>query len=603
MKKIIKSFEKIYNIKLYDFQKKALNELQKGNLTEIPTGSGKSLISLIFVIKKILEGRKVIFSFPNSSLAKRDYEFAVPLLEHFNISHRLLDCACKGNNYDIDIVYGSSEIFVFDYLNDIPQHFDFAFLDEMDFTLIECASSSMSVGNTYSYLPDKNFIQFGIDFFLSLKGKEIQEKNLGEASLEYFDCDYVYSLYDSSYMFTTNGYDKILQIPNLQKQIEYTLEALLFHKKDVDFSVKDDRIVLINKYNGRITKNSKFKSSIQSVLEVYYKVPLTEYSELGISMSYPVYFSKFKNISGVSATLKSYEDSFNLLFGLNVIKIKGLNGIIKTEKEQFFINNKIRNNKVIDKVLENPDIPFLIIAHDDISAKEFANECSLREIEYSLLINNNLNDEIDIIKEAGTQGKITISTPILGRGTDIKDYSEGRLYIILLGHGLVEAVDIQIKGRTARNKLNGNFCVYNSLDDIIFKGLDKHKLYLNTLTPKKLISIIKKQQKINSSITLSTLLENYKFEKILDVHSQKLKHQMGYYNEDVLITEINKIVFEILWCNLIYNLSFDYYHSFEQDKFKSLVSTLQESEREFKGEFDRLVNVFLSDYNRVERKI
>jgi len=643
-----------FSIELYNEQILAILIMYNDYIVEMKTGEGKSYVGLVINILKALES-KVYFVTVNNYLAKRD---AVKFEEIYNIfgltvsyneTHSENDEVDKKSIHECDVIYTASDELIFDYLRTRDKteklvKFDNVILDEVDFVFIDNATSVCSVAEGESRGLEKSYIakmDIAYEIIDSMQGYEINKKENEDEVYFYYDCDYVYSMYNKSIQITENGYSKFYKIfgrnlfsknDTLYSLIIYALEAKHFYIKDRDYFVKNNNVCLINRYNGRGMENSKFSSRLQNAIERKEKVELSQIEKKENSIAYQLFFSKFDTFTGMSGTAYSSRDEFREILDVDTIAIpehkknKRIDhGIIVTKTK----NEKYK--KAIDFVVEkNGDYtPILVVTSSEPETFTFEKLLKFKGLEAKTLTNHNTDIEEEIIKNAGIISNITISTNLVGRGTDINidDDMEklGGLCVVSINKFTSDRVDLQVVGRAARQGQNGSNVFIISLEDELFKFMDSKELnyYLNLKD--ELFESDKIQRQIKKDIKVLqdrvTKLEkderkyNFIFDEMLDevrkdifkekIEIENIKTEVALRNDVMIkIDEISKEAPYETIINKIYSILLkQYYHEFAFDinYLKRDVHTM-ESRKEFvAGRFKKeLYSKFDMYKNRVK---
>lgn len=509
----------ILDMKPYKEQYYCALGLYEGYVTEFATGEGKTLACLIAALLCNLRNNKVHIVTVNDYLSKRDYEFAKPLYEALNVSSGYNE---KGSEelYLNEVIYTSSHNIVFDYLKGFQIPFETVIIDEIDYSIVECANSNFSISTQYKYVPSTDEYVLARELLNCFEGKELQKcKDLQVESLfSEITCDYVYSKYNQDVYFTYRGIEKLNSIFKDSNFLENnsafyatlitTLKVELFHVNGIDYMIIDGEVSIINQYNGRVFYHSSYQADVQTAIEVKEGVKVTTKTLLNNSVSYQIFFSKYENLVGLSGTVKDAQDDFREIFCKDVLIIKER---IKSKrvdlKDKVFLTKAEKYSCLVDIIKENNMQSILIIAEDEKASYEVEKSLSLYGINSKILNNSVDSDsEGELVKQAGQPG-ILISTNMIGRGTDIKSED---LFIIVLQHYFSKRIDRQIKGRTARQGNKGKCVFLVSLEDSLFRFLSVEK--------KNQLEIELKNNKLNYSNfikmieTLQDNIEGHYFE-------------------------------------------------------------------------------------------
>lgn len=523
----------IYKIDVYDEQILGAIALYKHNVLDMKTGEGKTIVALMSSILHVLNKSKVHIITANEYLVNRDYNYGIKILDKLNIKTAMLTekmrFAEKREPYTSDIVYGTAKTFCFDYLNDslvkdidkrIFKNLDVAIIDEIDFILIEEARSPISISgkdddeglNILVELNDYiNEFILNVDFIIDDKTKNIEFNDEGFKKFE--------SLLVKINFIKNN---KDLYTYENTKYLQFFYQTIKAHyvlKKDFDYVVLDNKIVIVDENTGRLITGKTWNNGLHQALEIKEGLEIHKDSKTLATTSLQGFFSKYKNISGMSGTSKDDEIEFKEIYSLDVIEIpthkksnrKIIEDIIFSEKQyalKFLLDDVLKNH-----TLGRP----ILIGTTNIKDSELIYEALKKEnIVCEILNAKNNEKESLLIESAGKFGNITISTNMAGRGTDIMlggnrdteiqslmdinniSYDEafhiwkkenikinelGGLYVIGFSRASSKKLDNQLLGRCARQGDNGSCRFYLTLEDELLNVFGKAaKLLWNTIT-------------------------------------------------------------------------------------------------------------------------
>lgn len=556
---IAEAFKRVMKIEPYDEQIMCAIAMHRGYISEMKTGEGKTICAVFMAILSSFRGQVHVVTV-NEYLAKRDYQNMKEVYEFLGVSciANSDDMSKKREIYQSDIIYTSSSELAFDYLkNEFDGKYPFgrlntAILDEIDFILLDNANSSfsISVDTNNTKLKNLNIYIAMKSIFDGLTGGEISNKSsrpLNEEYIERLNLDYIYNKHEKNIHITKNGLKKVERIfglnsivdsPSLYKALLLTIEAHVFFKKDDDYLVRDGKINLINKANGRIMKNSKKEFGLHQALEIKEGLRVSGVNSFENRISYQVFFSKYSHLTGMSGTVKDAEDEFVELFGAPVFvvpthrkqrRIDYQDIIFKTKEEKirYLLNNVNKLNR--------KGQPTLIITENEKEAHEVY-EIVSKDLKVNILSVGSLDDEEKIVDESGKFGAITISTNMAGRGTDVKledrSVEAGGLFVISLNRFESKRIDNQVRGRSGRQGQIGHNRFLISLEDRIFenlemlvlnkyKGLDDSVFYTQSMQ-QKLRKVLDKLQKKTDSRAFRLRKFNYYIDLIIENYKQHI---------------------------------------------------------------------------------
>jgi len=531
---------RILKIRPYKEQLMCAYALYKGHIAEMPTGEGKTLVA---VMTALLLKDTVHIVTVNDYLAKRDYTLMKPVYDFFDVT---VDYNCKNKNkqnlYSNQVIYTSSSELIFDYLrNELKPVFQFplnnVIIDEIDFVLLDNALSKFSIATgKYENINVENF-KIAKEIMPMLKYKKVSKRSFINYSEEKgVHC--VYSNYYGTAYFTDEGMNLIEKIfgknvfyknINLYKALLATIEANLLFENGRDYIVKDNKIILINRANGRKMIDSKLDSYLHTAIEIKESVPVTLKNSLNYSMSYQVFFKKYKNMVGMSGTIHSAYKEFEEMYKVPTIIIPSHNESKRIEYADLIFNTKKEKYEYLRYYIKckwNKKQPILIVTGNDYESNKVYEMLKNNDIKSNLLNSYTDSFEEEIINNAGKKGNITVSTNMVGRGTDIKiddeEKTEKGLKLICLNRFLDKRIDEQVRGRTARHGEIGEcvFCI--SLEDEIFDYMNSHE-YRQF---RKLLKTTKRNiTKILDKIQEDISERNYKIRKLNFALDMVLEYQ------------------------------------------------------------------------------
>lgn len=469
----------------YKEQKKAAKEIFKGNIVDMKTGEGKSLVVLISLLMAAREGRKVYVVTSNDYLSERDYNYSKPLLEDLGLKSVFLKSSVGGSNETYksnNVIYATGSTLIFDYLRGIKADYDFVIIDEIDYILVECANHDFSVSDGSEgkvRMPEDIFRMCkkiaDIMTYTARKGTDKKEDYLFDMQYEY---DVVINYTAKSLGITTSGYEKLRRMLGDFSENPLFLEALIatlyvkhLYIRDKHYIVNNGEIIIINESNGRISINGSNDICIQTAIEVKENVEVTAKALLHNTCSFPVFFSIFKTLTGLSGTASYVPFDFSLIYGKDVKKIKEHFRNRRQEIYKYFKTDAERIEEII-RISESEHNPILIVTDSDSRTNKIAEILSerTRNKHIKVLDNRVLAEEAELLQSIKRTDAILISGKIVGRGTDItlpESFEEG-LTVIVAQRFFSERAERQVIGRTGRNGRKGTCYVLTSEDDTIF---------------------------------------------------------------------------------------------------------------------------------------
>jgi len=456
--------------------------LHQNKIAEMATGEGKTLVATMPAYLNALNGRSVHIITVNDYLAKRDrywmggiYEFLgleVGLIQHaMNIEERK-------KAYAADIVYGTNNEFGFDYLRDnmavrledvVQRGHDFAIVDEVDSILIDEARTPLIISgpseeSTKIYQQINRIatrLQEEIDYKMYEKEKTVALTEEGVTQIErLLQID---NLYDEKNM-------------NLQHHFIQSLKAQRLFKKDVDYIVKNGEVIIVDEFTGRLMFGRRYSDGLHQAIEAKEGVEVARENQTLATITFQNYFRLYQKIAGMTGTAKTEEDEFIHIYNLPVVIIPPNRTLVRynysdviyrTEKEKF--------KAVIKEIVEVHKMgrPILVGTVSIDKSEKLSKLLEKENIEHNVLNAKNHEREAEIVAQAGQGRKVTISTNMAGRGTDIvlgeKIAELGGLHVVGTERHESRRIDNQLRGRSGRQGDPGSSRFFLSLEDDLMR--------------------------------------------------------------------------------------------------------------------------------------
>lgn len=534
--------------------------LNDGNIAEMKTGEGKTLVASFPAILNALVGNVHIVTV-NDYLTKRDSEILKPLYNFFELSVGLLNKDTvfqKKENYECDIVYATNHELGFDYLRDnlvlrkeekVQNSLDFVIIDEVDSILIDEARTPLIISGETNSNKDV-FILANETTKNLIQGKEIRNRF---NKLEKLEGDFIIDEEKKEVFLTEEGITKVekfLGLENLYEErnatmahyIENALKAHYVMKKDKEYVVKDGEIVIVDEFTGRLSEGRRFGEGLHQALEVKEGVKIQSDSQTLSSITYQNFFRLYKKMSGMTGTAQTEATEFAEIYKLNVISIPTNIKIKRIDRHDLiFMTEKDKFNAIFEKILEiNSKGQPILIGTASIEKSELLHKfLEEKNIKHNVLNAKNHEYEASIIEKAGEKGAVTIATNMAGRGVDIKINDEvkslGGLYIIGTERHDSRRIDNQLRGRAGRQGDNGYSIFYLSLEDHLIKifGGEKLKTIVKTLG-------IDNSDSINSGMITKSIEKAQK--RIEDMNFESRKYVIEFDN---IVNEQRKVIYKV----------------------------------------------------------
>lgn len=481
--------KRVLGMRPYDVQLIGGLALLDGNIAEMPTGEGKTLVSSLPAYTRALEGKGVHIITINEYLARRDAEQIGQIHKFLGLTVGLnipdLTLEAKKAAYNADITYGIGTEFGFDYLRDnmasslmeqVQRPYHYAIIDEIDSILIDEARTPLIIAekkpaHSHLYSLCARFISTFIkdrDYLLDEETKAITLTEVGISKIE------------KAFMIE-NLYE--LEHTTLFHYVHNALRANVIFQRDVDYIVHEGEIQLIDLFTGRIMEGRSLSNGLHQAIEAKEGLKTTEENHSVASVTIQNYFRMYPILSGMTGTAKSEAKEFLQVYNMEVIQIPTNKPVIRIDHEDLVFDTTEEKLKAVlaDVKLRNKKGQPILIGTTSIRQSEiFAELLEKESIKFQLLNAKNIEEEAEMIAQAGQIGMITISTNMAGRGTDIllaEGVSDlGGLHVIGTERHESERIDLQLKGRAGRQGDRGSSQFYLSLEDELFVRYNPEKL-------------------------------------------------------------------------------------------------------------------------------
>ncbi|PPR78579.1 MAG: Protein translocase subunit SecA [Alphaproteobacteria bacterium MarineAlpha2_Bin1] len=422
------------NERHYDVQLLGGIVLHKGNIAEMKTGEGKTLVSTLAVYLNSLSGKGVHVVTVNDYLAKRDSEW---MGEIYNFLGLTVGCITPGiednlrrDQYACDVTYSTNNELGFDYLRDnmkydlesmVQRPFNFAIIDEVDSILIDEARTPLIISgpgeqssdlykSLNKLIPELNDQDYEKDektksINLTDSGVEKLEKLLAESGLLKGD-----SLYD-------------IDNVSIVHHANQALRAHQMFQKDRDYIVKNDNVVIIDEFTGRALDGRRYSEGLHQALESKEKVTIQQENQTLASITFQNYFRMYPKLAGMTGTAITEAEEFNDIYNLNVVEMPTNKPIIRVDEDDEIYRT---NNEKIKAIVENikkcihSGQPVLVGTVSIEKSEELSKILKKNKISHRVLNARYHAQEAQIIAQAGRIEAVTIATNMAGRGTDIK---------------------------------------------------------------------------------------------------------------------------------------------------------------------------------------
>lgn len=486
--------EEVTGLRLYDEQINAAKSLYKENIVNLVTGGGKTLVIILTAMLFLRDGRKVYVISTNDYLVRRDFEYAREIYAALNKKPCLILGPHGGTRdmYELsDIIYIYSQTLVFDYLRGLEPDYDVALVDEIDYVLVEAASNTFAVATGgRNIIPPQEVYRAAYELCEMLL--PVKRTNASKREDELFDMQYeadvILDLPYSYASLTQRGYEKLnALIPGITENrlfmeaVRSCLQAIFFLERDIDYFIKDGEILLIDQNSGRVGIDCYYDICLQTALEIKEELPIRGKFLLENSISYSVFFSLFKTVTGISGTANYVPYDFGNLLG-KAVKTQSPHFKVKRKEYYEYFRCDSDRLKRIETLLSENTAPILIATGSDKRSREvyeYTSGFSGKEI--YILDNTTLENEAELLEKLKTENSVLISNKIVGRGVDIvvSENTKTGLIVILAERLGSTRAEKQLIGRTGRNGIPGTCYILTSREDRIFSFSETEDISLN----------------------------------------------------------------------------------------------------------------------------
>ncbi|MFZ3009649.1 MAG: preprotein translocase subunit SecA [Candidatus Microsaccharimonas sp.] len=495
--------DRVMGMRHFDVQLIGGMVLHEGNVAEMKTGEGKTLVATLPVYLNALEGKGVHVVTVNDYLAQRDagwmgelYDFlgmSVGVIineasfvydptfdnpDHDDPRIKKLRPSTRKEAYAADITYGTNNEFGFDYLRDNmvnevellrQRDLNFAIVDEVDSILIDEARTPLIISAPAAENPE-SYLQFA----------KVAAKLTPE--------DYVLDEKRRMVALTDDGVDKVqrlLGVKNLYSpeyvrsvyHMDQALRAQTLFRRDKDYVVtKEGEVIIVDEFTGRLMQGRRYNEGLHQAIEAKENVPVLQESMTLATVSFQNYFRLYKKLSGMTGTAFTEAEEFSQIYSLEVVQVPSNRPIARIDKQDLiFRTEKAKLKAIADAIAEyhKQGRPVLVGSASIAKNELIADWLTKAKIPYELLNAKNNEREAAIVDKAGEKGAVTLATNIAGRGTDIK-LGKGVTELgglVVLGSERHESrrIDNQLRGRGGRQGDPGETQFYVSTEDDLMR--------------------------------------------------------------------------------------------------------------------------------------
>ena len=483
--------------------------LHQGRISEMKTGEGKTLVSTLPAYLNALEGKGVHIVTVNDYLAKRDSEWMGQIHEFLGLKVGVIlnsmDNDQRREAYGCDITYATNNELGFDYLRDnmviykeqlVQRGLHYAIIDEVDSVLIDEARTPLIISGQ-SGKSTRLYEACDILARQLVRGKESAELTKMAAIMKEEieeEGDFIVNEKDKNVNLTADGVAKVenfFKIENLadpehleiQHNIILALRAHNLMHRDKDYVVKEDEVLIVDEFTGRIMPGRRYSDGLHQAIEAKEKVKVKRESKTLATITFQNFFNKYNKKSGMTGTALTEEKEFRDIYGMDVIEVPTNVSVARLDRQDAVYKTKREKlAAVISEIIDShkKGQPVLVGTITIEASEEISELLKKKNIPHKVLNAKFHELEAEIIADAGQPGVVTIATNMAGRGTDIKlgegVKENGGLKIIGTERHESRRIDNQLRGRAGRQGDPGESRFFISLEDDLMRLFGSERL-------------------------------------------------------------------------------------------------------------------------------
>ena len=425
---------RVLGMRHFDVQMVGGIVLHRGEIAEMKTGEGKTLVATLATYLNALEGKGVHVVTVNDYLARRDAEWMGQI-------HRFLGLTvgvivpnigehARREAYACDVTYGTNNEFGFDYLRDNMKHergqmvqrpFNFGIVDEVDSILIDEARTPLIISGPTD---DKSDLYMAVDAVVKRLDEVDYEKDEKSKNISLTEDGVEKTermLEDAGLLVGSNLYD--IENTQVVHHLDQALRAVVMFKRDTDYIVKDDKIVIIDEFTGRMMDGRRWSNGLHQAVEAKEGVHIEPENQTMASITFQNYFRMYPKLSGMTGTAATEAAEFYDIYKMNVVTIPTNVPVLRNDEEDEFYKNTNDKFQAIAKLIRerNESGQPVLVGTVSIEKSELLSDFLNKEGVTHNVLNARFHEmEAHIVAQAGRVGAVTIATNMAGRGTDIQ---------------------------------------------------------------------------------------------------------------------------------------------------------------------------------------
>jgi len=586
------------NMRHFDVQLIGGIVLYNGNIAEMKTGEGKTLVATLPLYLNALQGKTGHLVTVNDYLAKRDREWMGPIYKFLGLTVGIIQHDStyeeRKKAYASDVTYGTNNEFGFDYLRDhmainpeqiVQGNLQYAIVDEVDSILIDEARTPLIISGPSETSTDmyytaaklaRSLIE-DVDFEGDEKLKTVSLTPEGVKKIE-------------SKLHIDNLYEE--KFVDIVKHINQALRSKMYFKKDTDYIVKEGEVVIVDEFTGRLMFGRRYSDGLHQAIEAKEGLVVKSESQTLATITFQNYFRMYKKLSGMTGTAFTERDEFREIYNLAVYVIPTNMPVIRDDKEDvIYKTERAKFKAIVQKVAElhKKGQPILVGTRSIETSERLSAMLKKEGISHNVLNAKYHEKEAMIIKDAGQFRSVTIATNMAGRGVDIKlgkgITDLGGLFILGTERHEARRIDNQLRGRSGRQGDPGASQFYLSLEDELVRifGGDTIKKIFDTLKVdenepienKFLTSAIERAQKKVEAYNFSARKNLLDYDNVMEKQREVIYEERDrILKSESIHTEIIEIIEDVV--NTIFSAHYNGDKDIEisEEEVKKLEHTL-----------------------------
>lgn len=463
--------------------------LHQGDIAEMKTGEGKTLVATLPAYLNALTGKGVHIVTVNDYLARRDREWMGKVFEFLGLTVGLnlphMAPEDKRAAYQADITFGTNNEFGFDYLRDnmvmypeqlTQRELHYAIIDEVDSILIDEARTPLIISGQANKATDLYYTADKVvrrlkpeeDFTVDIKTKQVTLTEDGVRKVERF-----------------LGVDNLYDMKNitLNHHIQQALKAHVLMKRDEDYVVNEDGVIIVDEFTGRLMYGRRYSDGLHQAIEAKEGLQVQRESMTLATITLQNYFRMYRKLSGMTGTAKTEEEEFRKIYNMDVLQVPTNRPMIRKDySDVLYKTEEVKFKAVVDEIekCHKKGQPVLVGTVSIEKSERLSRMLKRKGIAHQVLNAKNHEREAEIIAQAGQRGAVTIATNMAGRGTDIvlgEGVDQlGGLHVVGTERHESRRIDNQLRGRSGRQGDPGSSRFFLSLKDDLMRRFGAENL-------------------------------------------------------------------------------------------------------------------------------